>query len=195
MLGDSTVLLPWVKATEVATLLSVGGIWAISTVVSASALAWLLALPSSTTQLIVRVGSAPSFTVNSATVVAGEIWAVGVDGTGAARTARGDGQAWVRPPAVATGVLCGVTALSLVAATYVADIVPRRLVFRIGCVVIGCSGSNALLATYTKRPLTAMLQGVCPPEAKGLPGTGTSDPSGLMLKTAMVLLPPLTAKR
>src|ERR1041385_1020150 len=53
--GEIAAVLPWVKASVVATP-SVGGIWSIDTVVVTGALA---ALPSLTTQLIVRVGLEP----------------------------------------------------------------------------------------------------------------------------------------
>jgi MFS family permease len=51
-------------------------------------------------------------------------------------------------PEIALGlnIASGVTALSLVAATYVADLVPRRLVFRVGCVVIGLGALPAYKA-------------------------------------------------
>jgi MHS family proline/betaine transporter-like MFS transporter len=48
--------------------------------------------------------------------------------------------------ALALNIASGVTALSLVAATWVADIVPRRLVFRLGCVVIGLGALPAYKA-------------------------------------------------
>ena len=59
MAGDTAVVLPWVKAIEGATLLSVGGMCAMSTVVVTGALELLLPLPSLTTQLMVRVELAP----------------------------------------------------------------------------------------------------------------------------------------
>ena len=51
--------------------------------------------------------------------------------------------------ALALNIASGVTALSLLAATYVADFVPRRLVFRVGCVVIGLGALPAYKALVT----------------------------------------------
>lgn len=52
------------------------------------------------------------------------------------------------PPQVATAinVAVAVTSVSLVVATWVADIVPRRLVFRVGCVVLAAGAMPAYAA-------------------------------------------------
>ena len=59
MAGDSVVVLPWVKAIVAATLLSVGGMSAMSTVVVTGALRLNEPEPSLSTQLTVRVGLEP----------------------------------------------------------------------------------------------------------------------------------------